>query len=266
MRIILILILVSLTAGCSGLADTIRKNQQKQQIYKQYASKYYASCQKEAFNYYPVNIVEKEKPKSLYKPQKTVTCTTFGNTTNCRDTTTDYSGLIEQAKKNANLLTGNTNTYDINARARGSHIKNCIDNNLRSDSSYSRAVSRVNYNSSTERGRTVNKNTKLTNFNGNQNKVNLPLIRSEKVGDSIFCYYGKKELKVKSIFGSCLKSRGFKKHTDTGPVNLTEEIKASEYQLNGYDELRSGVKCYYGRNGQHSKIIDRLPCSRFETF
>lgn len=197
MRIILLLIAVSLTVGCSGLADTIRKNQQKQQIYKQYASKYYASCQKEAFNYYPVNIVEKEKPKSLYKPQKTVTCTTFGNTTNCRDTTTDYSGLIEQAKMNADLLTGNANTYDINARARGSHIKNCIDNNLRSDSSYSRAVSRVNQNSRNS-NRPHESNTPFFRYN---------LVKTEYIDGVSYCYYGPDEIRV--ALNTCAQQRDF---------------------------------------------------------
>lgn len=198
MRIILLSIAVSLITGCSGLADTIRKNQQKQQIYKQYASKYYASCQKEAFNYYPVNIVEKEKPKSLYKPQKTVTCTTFGNTTNCRDTTTDYSGLIEQAKKNADLLTGNTNTYDINARARGSHIKNCIDNNLRSDSSYSRAVSRVNYNSSRSSSSSYESSAPFFRYN---------LVKTEYIDGISYCYYGPDKIRV--ALDDCPQQRDF---------------------------------------------------------
>lgn len=143
MRVLLTAISICLLSSCAGLADSIRKNQQKQQIYKQHASKYYTNCQKEAFSYYPVNIVEKEKRKSLYKPQTTVTCTTYGNTTNCKDTTADFSGMLEQAQKNSDLLTGNTNTYDINARARGVHIKNCIDNNLRSDSQFIRAKNSI---------------------------------------------------------------------------------------------------------------------------
>ena len=198
MRIILILILVSLTAGCSGLADTIRKNQQKQQIYKQYASKYYASCQKEAFNYYPAAIVKKEKPKNTYKPQTKVTCTTYGSTTNCRDSTADYSGLIEQANITANLLSGNANTYDANAGSRNSHIKNCIDNNLRSDSSYSGAISRINYNNSAERSRTVNKNTL------NKKKSLYFLHSFEKTGTIYTCFYGdKKQHSIGTISPPC---------------------------------------------------------------
>ena len=139
MRIILLSIVVSLTAGCSGLVDTIRKNQQKQQVYQQYASKYYASCQKEAFSYYPVAIVTETKTrKNLIEPTKTSTCNIIGNTVECRDTTIDLSGLSGAGRTT-------TSSYDANQGSRNNHIKSCIDNNLRSDSSYSAAVSRVNY-------------------------------------------------------------------------------------------------------------------------
>jgi len=184
MRVLLTAISICLLSSCAGLADSIRKNQQKQQIYKQHASKYHANCQKEAFSYYPVNMVEKEKRKSLYKPQTTVTCTTFGNTTNCKDTTTDFSGMLEQAKKNSDLLTGNTNTYDINARARGAHIKNCIDNKLAGDSQFIKARDSINNSNIKRIKRTPIKEFKLNSY--------------EKDGLIFKCFYGKKKQYISS--------------------------------------------------------------------
>lgn len=188
MRIFIPLIIILLTTGCSGLADAIRKNQQKQQIYKQHASKYHASCQKEAFNYYPVAIVEKEKPKNLYKPQATISCTTYGNTTNCRDTTADYSGIIEQANITANLLSGNT--YDANASSRNNHIKSCIDNNLRNDSSFGREVNRVEY--STDYSKYNSIQSKASKNNTDTGK-DYEFKRLKIMPFGFKCYYGQND-------------------------------------------------------------------------
>lgn len=167
MRIFISLIIISLTAGCSGLADAIRKGEQKRQAYKQHAFKYQAACQKEAFDYYPVVIVEKEKPKSLYKPQTTVTCNTFGSTTTCRDTTVDWSEIIEWE------IDGTQRTYDANANSRKNHINSCINNNLRSDSSYRKAMSRIEYSSAgyVDTSRKANYSTDYSKYNSIQSKA-----------------------------------------------------------------------------------------------
>jgi uncharacterized protein YceK len=194
MRIILLSIAVSLTAGCSGLVDTIRKNQQKQQVYQQYASKYYASCQKEAFSYYPVAIVTETKTrKNLIEPTKTATCNRIGNTVNCRDTTIDLSGLSGAGRTT-------TSSYDANQGSRNNHIKSCIDNNLRSDSSYSAAVSRVNYggngSSNREPAYYQPKNTKTSR---NTIKTHyLKLLESKTIDGELACYYGEDKIKSKS--------------------------------------------------------------------
>jgi uncharacterized protein YceK len=213
MRIILLSIAVSLTAGCSGLVDTIRKNQQKQQVYQQYASKYYASCQKEAFSYYPVAIVTETKTrKNLIEPTKTATCNRIGNTVNCRDTTIDLSGLSGAGRTT-------TSSYDANQGSRNNHIKSCIDNNLRSDSSYSASVRRVDYG-----GR-----------NNGREHAN----------------YQQKTLEV---------------YTNNQDKPLKNESSLLKYKLNGYDQFQNGILCYYGRNGEHNKFVDELPCSKFERF
>ena len=179
MRIILLSIAVSLTAGCSGLVDTIRKNQQKQQVYQQYASKYYASCQKEAFSYYPVAIVTETKTrKNLIEPTKTATCNRIGNTVNCRDTTIDLSGLSGAGRTT-------TSSYDANQGSRNNHIKSCIDNNLRSDSQFIRARASIN-----------------VNYKSN----NLPLSRKLEVNGILTCYYGFEEKEYKPDFGVCPES------------------------------------------------------------
>ena len=221
MRITLLLIVVSLTVGCSGLVDTIRKNQQKQQVYQQYASKYYASCQKEAFNYYPVAIVKREEPKiTTQKPRESFSCTKRGNTVDCRDTTSGgYDGLLNSALKTANMVAGKTDTYDANQGSRNNHIKSCIDNNLRSDSSYSAAVRGVDYG-----GR-----------NNSREHAN----------------YQQKTLEV---------------YTNNQDKPLKNESSLLKYKLNGYDQFQNGILCYYGRNGEHNKFVDKLPCSKFERF
>lgn len=195
MRIFIPLIIILLTTGCSGLADAIRKNQQKQQIYKQHASKYHASCQKEAFNYYPVAIVEKEKPKNLYKPQATISCTTYGNTTNCRDTTADYSGIIEQANITANLLSGNT--YDANASSRNNHIKSCIDNNLRNDSSFGGEVNRVEY-SSAGYAHTYHQASSVKIEQKLAPTQYLRLSQSKTINNQLVCFYGENNIRSSS--------------------------------------------------------------------
>ena len=187
MRIILLSIVVSLTAGCSGLVDTIRKNQQKQQVYQQYASKYYASCQKEAFSYYPVAIVKREEPKIItQKPRESFSCTKWGNTVDCRDTTSGgYDELLNSTLKTANMVAGKTDTYDANEGSRNNHIKSCIDNNLRSDSQFIRARASIN-----------------VNYKSN----NLPLSRKLEVNGILTCYYGFEEKEYKPDFGVCPES------------------------------------------------------------
>jgi uncharacterized protein YceK len=191
MRIILLSIVVSLTAGCSGLVDTIRKNQQKQQVYQQYASKYYASCQKEAFSYYPVAIVTETKTrKNLIEPTKTATCNRIGNTVNCRDTTIDLSGLSGAGRTT-------TSSYDANQGSRNNHIKSCIDNNLRSDSSYSASVRRVDYgggwNSVKEQALYQSKPANIS-----QQSVEmqyLKLTESKAINGELACHYGESKIK-----------------------------------------------------------------------
>jgi uncharacterized protein YceK len=202
MRIILLSIVVSLTAGCSGLVDTIRKNQQKQQVYQQYASKYYASCQKEAFSYYPVAIVKREEPKIItQKPRESFSCTKWGNTVDCRDTTSGgYDELLNSTLKTANMVAGKTDTYDANEGSRNNHIKSCIDNNLRSDSSYSAAVRRVDYggngSSNREPAYYQPKNTKTSR---NTIKTHyLKLLESKTIDGELACYYGEDKIKSKS--------------------------------------------------------------------
>ena len=138
MRLLLAAVSICLLSSCAGLADSIRKHNQKKQIYQQYSAKYYAACQKEAFNYYPVAIVTQTKTrKNIIEPTKTASCTKWGNTVNCRDTTIDLSGLSGAGKTT-------TTSYDANAGSRNNHIKSCIDSNLRNDSQFIRATNSVN--------------------------------------------------------------------------------------------------------------------------
>jgi opacity protein-like surface antigen len=142
MRLLLVAVSICLLSSCAGLADSIRKHNQKKQIYQQYSAKYYAACQKEAFNYFPVAIVKREKPQVVTpKPNSSFSCTKWGNTVNCQDTTSGgYEGLIQAATEGVDMLAGKTNTYDANAGARGNHIKSCIDSNLRNDSQFREAI------------------------------------------------------------------------------------------------------------------------------
>jgi uncharacterized protein YceK len=220
MRIILLSIVVSLTAGCSGLVDTIRKNQQKQQVYQQYASKYYASCQKEAFSYYPVAIVKREEPKIItQKPRESFSCTKWGNTVDCRDTTSGgYDELLNSTLKTANMVAGKTDTYDTNEGSRNNHIKSCIDNNLRSDSSYSAAVRRVDY-------------------GGGHSSSGASFKR-----DSF------------SEFGA-----GIKSLSPASPADNLNPRKTI-YSLNGYEKSDAVYICFYGDKKQHSKTTVALPC------
>ena len=182
MRIFIPLIIILLTTGCSGLADAIRKNQQKQQIYKQHASKYHASCQKEAFSYYPVAIVTETKTrKNLIETPRTTTCNKIGNTINCRDTTIDLSGL-------SGAGTTTTSSYDANASSRNNHIKNCIDNNLRNDSSFGREINRVKYSTDYSKYNSIqSKASKNNTDTGKGHKLNGYDVKPF----GFRCYYGR---------------------------------------------------------------------------
>lgn len=173
MRLLLAAVSICLLSSCAGLADSIRKHNQKKQIYQQYSAKYYAACQKEAFNYYPVAIVTQTKTrKNIIEPTKTASCTKWGNTVNCRDTTIDLSGLSGAGKTT-------TTSYDANAGSRNNHIKSCIDSNLRNDSQFIRATNSVNAGYSSRK---------------------LPLVRQSEVNGALFCYYGFEEKLYKADF------------------------------------------------------------------
>tara|TARA_R110000744_G_C19084799_1_gene531700 strand:+ start:96 stop:521 length:426 start_codon:yes stop_codon:yes gene_type:complete len=134
MHLILVFITLSLLVGCSGIVDSIRKKQQERRLYQQYSAKYYAECQKEAFNYYPVAIVSETKTrKNIIQPTKTTSCSRLGNTVNCRDTTIDLSGLSGAGRTT-------TTNYDVNAGSRNNHLKRCLDNKLRSDGDFRAAI------------------------------------------------------------------------------------------------------------------------------
>lgn len=190
MRLLLAALFICLLSSCSGLADSIRKHNQQKKIYQQHSAKYYAACQKEAFNYYPVAIVTETKTRqNIIQPTKTASCTKWGNTINCRDTTIDLSGLSGAGKTT-------TTSYDANASARNNHTKSCIDSNLRSDLSYNTAVRRVDYGG---REHANYQQKPLRVYTHNQDKsmkdesslLKYKLNGYDEFQNGILCYYGR---------------------------------------------------------------------------
>lgn len=221
MRLILAAVSICLLSSCSGLADSIRKNQQKKQVYQQYSAKYYAACQKEAFNYYPVAIVKRDKPQVVtQKPNNSFSCTKWGNTVDCQDTTSrGYEGLIQATNEGLDMLAGKTSTYDANAGSRGNHLKSCIDNNLRNDTQFTRATNSVNVGyqkaSSNYTGKLNSNYTPNSAFD--LNKKTLALGKKEyrlngykKNGLLFDCFYGDKKEHLQSTINlPCNPTAGF---------------------------------------------------------
>lgn len=119
--------------SCSSVVNVVKERLELQDAFKQHSIKYLKTCQKEGFSYFPVAIVVKQSNDSIVSNSKSVTCNTYGNTTNCKESS-DYSALVNAAKSNINSSI--EGAYDANKKNRDKHINNCLESLLSLDSDY----------------------------------------------------------------------------------------------------------------------------------
>ena len=206
-KLLLVLSVCFLSLGCSSTIKRVQNNIQHKKnlenIAQRFAYKYKGQCSKEAYQYFPVDnpTVKKYGDIVKFEPQKTATCTKYGNQIECKDTTP------KSFFKNPDVI------VDINLNARSSHLRGCIKEALKQDDGYLRALSQEKVRHSntqsfinekprkqykqTYLGENIDSDSKPWDWNSKQESnstsqktVTLQLSDFNRAGGNLYCYYG----------------------------------------------------------------------------
>jgi hypothetical protein len=139
MRNLYLLSFLLILSGCKSVSNWANKISEQEALRDAYSAKYFPSCQKESFEYYPVAMEKIEIDKQRIPAN--VTCTKIGNTTQCKDSSAGWNKMLESSQKLVNR--GKTH-FDVNAKSRNNHLRSCIDSALQTDQSYQKKYSNIN--------------------------------------------------------------------------------------------------------------------------